>query len=487
MEEQGTRCPNCQLVFRVASSQLKAAEGMVRCGICLATFDAVVNRIDVEQAEPSQAPAWLDVGDNDQVIDDSFDPDDLEDGLSRDDSPGHSLEEELQVSDLDLSVLESGAGLWGDEVNSTEEGPPPDSSRSPSDSSPSFSDEPFEPFTAEPEPEFDIPESSEVEVLGQEIPGAVLDDEFTTEPTDELIDGDELTDSVPPPDKEAVNKAIEELEIAVFGEKPSETEISSRANYSNSDEALDQNQALPLPSEDRQKALSFDLTLAGAISIDAQPEGSQLEDSQLEDLQPEATLAEETDHSANTIAALNLPEMSPSERLNEFVVQGQKTGRSTRRLGSLAAAMLVIMGLGLLAGQWFFFRADQLSQREEYAGLYGSLCQALPCRGSEFSDLSVIQTRNLVVRTHPRYEGALKIDAMLVNLAGRSQNFPGIILIFEDLQGAVLARRRFKPEEYLKGDMAGVKVMPSRQPVHFALDIIDPGELAVSYTLLPTH
>ena len=35
------RCPDCATVFRVAPADLRAARGLVRCGVCLGVFDAV--------------------------------------------------------------------------------------------------------------------------------------------------------------------------------------------------------------------------------------------------------------------------------------------------------------------------------------------------------------------------------------------------------------------------------------------------------------
>ena len=35
-----TRCPQCQTYFRLFPEQLEAADGMVRCGTCLAIFNA---------------------------------------------------------------------------------------------------------------------------------------------------------------------------------------------------------------------------------------------------------------------------------------------------------------------------------------------------------------------------------------------------------------------------------------------------------------
>ena len=36
-----TRCPNCQVLFRVVADQLKLRGGLVRCGACRHVFDAI--------------------------------------------------------------------------------------------------------------------------------------------------------------------------------------------------------------------------------------------------------------------------------------------------------------------------------------------------------------------------------------------------------------------------------------------------------------
>ncbi len=47
-----TRCAACGTVFRVATEQLRACEGWVRCGRCNAVFDASLALIDLELGEP---------------------------------------------------------------------------------------------------------------------------------------------------------------------------------------------------------------------------------------------------------------------------------------------------------------------------------------------------------------------------------------------------------------------------------------------------
>jgi len=59
MTDQGARCPQCQVTFRVSPAQLQAAGGRVRCGFCLAVFDARANPIALGDEAPVAPPPWL--------------------------------------------------------------------------------------------------------------------------------------------------------------------------------------------------------------------------------------------------------------------------------------------------------------------------------------------------------------------------------------------------------------------------------------------
>ncbi len=88
-----------------------------------------------------------------------------------------------------------------------------------------------------------------------------------------------------------------------------------------------------------------------------------------------------------------------------------------------------------------------------------------------------------MVRSHPSYRGALVVDAILYNRASFAQPFPLLELRFADIGGQPIASRRFKPSEYLSGELAGQQDMPSQTPIHISLEILDPGSKAVNYSL----
>ncbi|MDP1976323.1 DUF3426 domain-containing protein [Undibacterium sp.] len=52
-----TRCPHCQTAFKVANDQLKLHAGLVRCGSCQQTFNAVENLLPGEGQKPVPVPA----------------------------------------------------------------------------------------------------------------------------------------------------------------------------------------------------------------------------------------------------------------------------------------------------------------------------------------------------------------------------------------------------------------------------------------------
>lgn len=156
--------------------------------------------------------------------------------------------------------------------------------------------------------------------------------------------------------------------------------------------------------------------------------------------------------------------------------------RSGRAAAVAAVAFAAVLGVAI---QYLYFNVDTLAKQRAYRPWLERFCQLLPCTMPELRDISLIKARNLLIRTHPTVPGALQMEAVLVNEAPFEQRFPQLLLMFQDLQGAVVARRRFAPAEYLQGKLTGAAVMPPHQPIRFEVEFVDPGEIAVSYSLDP--
>lgn len=145
--------------------------------------------------------------------------------------------------------------------------------------------------------------------------------------------------------------------------------------------------------------------------------------------------------------------------------------------------LLVLLAAAGLAGQYIAYHFDELARQDQYRPWFQQFCPQIGCTVPSKVDIGKIKSSNLVVRSHPEFSGALVVDAIIYNRATFSQPFPLLELRFADLNGHLIASRRFKPGEYLNGDLEGMAEMPPQTPIHIALDILDPGPKAVNYSL----
>lgn len=144
---------------------------------------------------------------------------------------------------------------------------------------------------------------------------------------------------------------------------------------------------------------------------------------------------------------------------------------------------LNLIALVALAAQYGVYNYDELARQDEYRPWFERICPVVGCKLPPRVDIGQIKSSNLVVRSHPDFAGALVVDAIIYNRAPFAQPFPLLEIRFDDIQGKPLAKRSFKPGEYLSGELAGQREMPSQIPIHIALDILDPGTTAVNYSL----
>ncbi|MBZ9663518.1 DUF3426 domain-containing protein [Pseudomonas sp. LMG 31766] len=149
----------------------------------------------------------------------------------------------------------------------------------------------------------------------------------------------------------------------------------------------------------------------------------------------------------------------------------------------LGWGVLNLLAAGGLLAQYAAYNFDELARQDRYRPWFEQLCPNIGCTLPSKVDISQIRSSNLVVRSHPEFSGALIVDAILYNRASFAQPFPLLEMRFADLGGQLVASRRFKPSEYLAGELAGQSEMPPQTPIHISLDILDPGTRAVNYSL----
>jgi hypothetical protein len=146
--------------------------------------------------------------------------------------------------------------------------------------------------------------------------------------------------------------------------------------------------------------------------------------------------------------------------------------------------LAVIVAIAALGAQIMWFQFDTWSRDLRWRPIYEEMCARVGCRLPVMRALEALASRSLVVRTHPDVPGALLVDALIVNEAQFAQPFPVIELRFSSIDGRLVAGRRFKPSEYLAGELRGAEMIEPRTPVHIALEIDDPGAEAVNYVMV---
>ncbi|MGI9287068.1 MAG: DUF3426 domain-containing protein, partial [Pseudomonadales bacterium] len=148
-------------------------------------------------------------------------------------------------------------------------------------------------------------------------------------------------------------------------------------------------------------------------------------------------------------------------------------------LWALGTLLLVLA----LAAQYVVFNFNTLATDDRFRPVLKRACATLPCELPVLEDLKKISSEKLVVRSHPDKSDALMVDVIITNRAKFAQPFPALELTFSDLRGKVIATQSFYPSEYLHGELSGMTLMPSRNPIHLELDITDPGSAAINYKL----
>jgi predicted Zn finger-like uncharacterized protein len=451
-----TKCPHCQTSFRVSHAQLSVARGMVRCGSCLQVFNAakqlLEQRIGAASAStesPAPAvpapvaafvpeetpavlashsvtlaePAPLPVKREPRNVDmDSLDLDDLDVELAR-------LEQrEIQLPE---SFGRASHARDHDEVESfSARRDDPEVTAESWDHGVSHDDVNHLPeLRAEV-----IVERDEHDPLGEPQIGEDIDrdDDRRTEPSLSLNtdDIDDIDDEPPHAHLRHVDAEPEELHAS---ERFSALDGDNERDHAHHQEDDDEDER-PIVHGKRERS---------------EP---ALRDKALLDL---------------TDDPLQLAWQKPKPRWGRRVLW----------------ALLVLIALGALAGQYIWYHFDELARQDQYRPWFQELCPQVGCKVPSKVDIKLLKSSNLVVRSHPEFQGALVVDAIIYNRASFSQPFPLLELRFADTSGQLIASRRFKPGEYLSGELAGKDEMPPQTPIHIALDILDPGPKAVNYSL----
>lgn len=471
MTHKITQCPKCATAFRVTDAQLAVAKGAVRCGACLHIFNANDHwRVPAAAAQPepvtASAPASADAlldnrpkapsepsldfespqngteqTDEPSFEDEGEDEERFDDG--KDEPKFEVLQEDIVTSELateDERDLDEDFLI--DDQHDGEQDDEDDALIVDTDSRPLITSNVYA------DDDFDLDQD---------------DDTPRQDDTDEMLGLDDLSD-------ELSSTMFKDLDDISPETRDGADEQWARILLEELDEEPPPPPAKPAPKPDP--------LLADVPEIDADDEAPLFENHRDEEeaWEPaaiEALMAGDRIGDERRRTALAI-EPEPLE-----LVLGAQRRQRWRNGLELSGCVLALL---LLAWQVVYFNFDRWSRGPERNTL-ASVCAVFGCELSSPIALNEIRTSNLIVRSHPQQRGALVVDAVITNTASYAQPYPNLLLQFSDINGSPVAGRVFSAEQYLAGELSGAKAMPSRQPVHISLAILDPGEAATNYHL----
>ncbi len=221
-----------------------------------------------------------------------------------------------------------------------------------------------------------------------------------------------------PAEKPRAAEAVEEagsVEEAVSAEETGLTEAIPLADEAAATET-------ELPETPHDDLLNFNQPAAAAV----EPEG-------------------EAPHAADEPVALTLAEQVA-------IVQDEEEGirpspPAYRKWPWVVAAFLLL--LALLAQAAYFLRVDLAARLPGLKPALSGYCQLLGCSVPlpQKTDLMSIESSDL--EASPEHENQITLNALLRNRAPYAQAFPNLELTLNDTQDKPLARRIFKPKDYL--------------------------------------
>lgn len=185
-----------------------------------------------------------------------------------------------------------------------------------------------------------------------------------------------------------------------------------------------------------------------------------------------------------TTAAPGAPEATLESATTEVTrpaaVAHPKRGTIGASLMWAAASLLALI---LLAGQSFYFFSIELARDPALRPLLAQFCEHLGCEIGSIYDVRLVELAETSIAPHPRYLNALRIRATLVNRAPFAQPYPTMEVSLTDSQGKTIARRHFKPTDYVDSAQKPEALMLPNVAVSARLDVAHADNRAIGYEI----
>ena len=423
-----SRCPHCTSTFEIPAQALTAADGVVRCGSCMQLFDARKHAFHPESERQPQDFEDPTSGEQDSVLNASEKAADIE---ANNDEPAENIEATFNTDTTDKEETHQ-APETDDQVIHKMSLQAQTSATGQVEEPSAVDKEPSAPEVKEPSAADKEPSAEE------ECPSAIEEAPSTK------IDEQPGNESEQSPAPDSIFSVEPEMETLM---SPEEAESGTAAAQEETE-----------PKEENIDEQAF----SSASDANVEPSGEE------DDVDP--------------AFALNFDESFTAEDLRPTLAP-QKSSFARRLTFSIAASLLVL-GLGL---QWLLaYNLIPQTNQTWLTNATHTACRFIVCdlkNAKSFPEN--YQSIDLLVQSHPGERDALILKTTLLNRSGKTLPYPAMAVEFSNLQNQVAAARIFNPQDYLNGAMLDTisTGLASNQPIEIELELADPGEEAINYSL----
>lgn len=146
------------------------------------------------------------------------------------------------------------------------------------------------------------------------------------------------------------------------------------------------------------------------------------------------------------------------------------------------ALLILMLLLCILLGalQYLWFERAKLNAQPSLRPFYIIACSQINCDLNAKEGLAFLTIEQTLVREHPRYSNALQVALRINNQSTLYQPYPAIELSLKDLQGKLISRRTFDPNEYLEPGINAERLSP-KLPIQIQLTLTKPEEAIASF------
>lgn len=450
-----TQCPECSTVFRVTADTLRAAQGMVQCGICSAEFSALDHLSEHPVARPGDQPQE-------------------EDTITVEELPGNEI--------IELS--------GGAEPESGAESRAPRAVTSPGD--------------------LDLPAGEAQPDALDALPDAALEFHGSSEDLERLFVEAGPQTTWPPKagvaeEDAALGLAVERVASGDFsGIEVSESELPWPAHGDDSpidddpariDAVLAftggpriQKAAADAPATGDDDAVGPDLDRTDEYPILVMDQADVEEGGSPEDADDDARHgpAAPAANGDDAPPLLLIPEQLRRDAARSAAEElaspaGFAAAPSPRRWPVAVAATLLALVLGAQAVHHW---RDALSRNPAFGPWLLQGYAALGLEPPAPVDLSAFELRQLGAASEASQAGRIKVRASIVNRAPFAQPYPLLRLTLQDRFGSTIGARDLAPVEYLPGGQESASgLLGASQRADAEVVFVDPGQDAVGFEL----